>query len=125
MTSIYVGNLAHSATEDDLRQAFGQFGEVSAVNIITDRETGRSRGFAFVEMPDNDQANRAAPQRRRPTAPLVNARRKLPASYSACPPAPRHGRTRRGVSKVSTHPSKGGGYSMVPLILPSAPGWTS
>jgi RNA recognition motif-containing protein len=62
MTSIYVGNLAHSATEDDLRQAFGQFGEVSAVNIITDRETGRPRGFAFVEMQDNNQANEAIQQ---------------------------------------------------------------
>jgi len=62
MSSIYVGNLAHTATEDDIRQAFGQFGEVSAVNIITDRETGRSRGFAFVEMPDGNQANEAIQQ---------------------------------------------------------------
>ncbi len=56
MKSIYVGNLAHSATEDDLRQAFGQFGAVSAVKIVTDRETGRPRGFAFVEMADNNEA---------------------------------------------------------------------
>lgn len=56
MTSIYVGNLLHSATEDDLRDAFGRFGEVSEVNIIKDRETGRSRGFAFVEMPNGDEA---------------------------------------------------------------------
>lgn len=56
MTSIYVGNLAHDATDDDLREAFGQFGQVSQVNIIKDRETGRPRGFAFVEMPDNRQA---------------------------------------------------------------------
>ena len=59
MTSIYVGNLAHSATEDDLRQAFGQHGEVSDVNIVTDRETGRPRGFAFVEMPDGAEAANA------------------------------------------------------------------
>ena len=56
MTSIYVGNLAHTATEDDLQQAFGQFGQVSQVNIIKDRETGRPRGFAFVEMPDGREA---------------------------------------------------------------------
>jgi cold-inducible RNA-binding protein len=62
MSSIYVGNLAHTAAEDDLRQAFGQFGEVSAVSIITDRETGRPRGFAFVEMPDAGQANEAIQQ---------------------------------------------------------------
>jgi RNA recognition motif-containing protein len=56
MTSIYVGNLAHSATEEDLRQAFSQYGAVASVNIIKDRETGRPRGFAFVEMPDGAAA---------------------------------------------------------------------
>jgi RNA recognition motif-containing protein len=59
MTSIYVGNLAHEATEDDLRQVFGEFGTVSNVSIIMDRETGRPRGFAFVEMPDGNQAAEA------------------------------------------------------------------
>ena len=59
MTNIYVGNLAFSATEDDLRSSFEQFGDVSAVNIIMDRETGRSRGFAFVEMSDGEQAKEA------------------------------------------------------------------
>jgi cold-inducible RNA-binding protein len=56
MTSIYVGNLSHSATEDDLRNAFAAFGTVSNVTIIKDRETGRPRGFAFVEMSDNGEA---------------------------------------------------------------------
>ena len=56
MKSIYVGNLSHSATEDDLQQAFAQYGTVSAVTIVKDRETGRSRGFAFVEMTDNNEA---------------------------------------------------------------------
>ena len=56
MTSIYVGNLSHTATEDDLRQAFGQYGNVSTVNIVKDRETGRPRGFAFVEMPNGNEA---------------------------------------------------------------------
>jgi RNA recognition motif-containing protein len=56
MTSIYVGNLSYTATEDDLRQAFSQHGEVASVNIIMDRETGRPRGFAFVEMPNGNEA---------------------------------------------------------------------
>ncbi len=59
MTSIYVGNLSFDATEDDIRQAFAEFGNVDSVNIIMDRETGRSRGFAFVEMPDAGQAKEA------------------------------------------------------------------
>jgi len=56
MTSIYVGNLAYTTTEDELQQAFSQYGEVSSVNIIKDRETGRPRGFAFVEMPNGTEA---------------------------------------------------------------------
>ena len=59
MTSIYVGNLAHEASEDELRQVFSEFGTVSSVSIIKDRETGRPRGFAFVEMPDGAQAAEA------------------------------------------------------------------
>jgi cold-inducible RNA-binding protein len=50
--NIYVGNLSYEATQDDLRQAFEAHGEVSSVSIIMDRMTGRSRGFGFVEMPD-------------------------------------------------------------------------
>jgi RNA recognition motif-containing protein len=59
VTNIYVGNLSFKATEDDLRQAFAQYGEVTSVNIVKDRETGRSRGFAFIEMPDANQAKEA------------------------------------------------------------------
>ncbi len=59
MTNIYVGNLSYDATEDDLRQAFQAHGEVSSVAIIMDRTTGRSRGFGFVEMADNGQAQAA------------------------------------------------------------------
>lgn len=59
MTNIYVGNLAFTATDEDLRSAFEQFGEVTSVNIIMDRETGRSRGFAFVEMADGEHAKEA------------------------------------------------------------------
>lgn len=47
---IYVGNLSFSTTSDDLRDTFGEFGEVSNASVVSDRETGRSRGFAFVEM---------------------------------------------------------------------------
>lgn len=59
MTNIYVGNLSYNATEDDLREAFGRFGEVTSVSVIKDRDTGRARGFAFVEMPDASQAAEA------------------------------------------------------------------
>jgi RNA recognition motif-containing protein len=57
--NIYVGNLAYGVTEDDLREAFAAFGEVSRANVIMDRDTGRSKGFGFVEMPDNAQAEAA------------------------------------------------------------------
>lgn len=50
MMNIYVGNLPYSATEEELRSAFAAFGEVSKVNLITDKYTGESKGFAFVEM---------------------------------------------------------------------------
>jgi len=58
MKNIYVGNLPWSTTEDDLRRTFGQYGEVQSAKVIMDRETGRSRGFGFVEMEDDaaDQA---------------------------------------------------------------------
>lgn len=59
MASIYVGNLAFGVTENELQAAFEEFGQVSSVNIIKDRETGRSRGFAFVEMPDGQEAKQA------------------------------------------------------------------
>ena len=51
---IYVGNLPFSATEDEIRQLFSQHGTVESVNLITDRETGRPRGFGFVEMADEE-----------------------------------------------------------------------
>lgn len=57
--NIYVGNLAYSITDDDLREAFAAFGEVSRASVIMDRDTGRSKGFGFVEMPDNSQAEAA------------------------------------------------------------------
>lgn len=57
--NIYVGNLAWSVTADELIELFGQFGKVARAQVITDRETGRSRGFGFVEM-ENDQDAQAA-----------------------------------------------------------------
>jgi RNA recognition motif-containing protein len=57
--NIYVGNLSYEVTQDELQQLFGQHGEVSSVNIIMDKFTGRSKGFGFVEMPKSDQAQAA------------------------------------------------------------------
>ncbi|MFT5446541.1 MAG: RNA recognition motif-containing protein [Gammaproteobacteria bacterium] len=57
--NIYCGNLAYSMTSDSLRAAFEAHGEVSSANVITDRDTGRSKGFGFVEMP-NDTEGQAA-----------------------------------------------------------------
>ena len=59
MTNIYVGNLLHSSTETELRNLFAVHGTVENVNIISDRETGRPRGFAFVEMANWDEARKA------------------------------------------------------------------
>ena len=57
--NIYVSNIAFNATTDDLRQLFESYGAVDKVNIITDRDTGQSRGFGFVEMPDSTAAKAA------------------------------------------------------------------
>jgi RNA recognition motif-containing protein len=57
--NIYVGNLPYRITEDELSAAFEAYGEVSSANIIRDRETGRSKGFGFIEMPDDEQAKAA------------------------------------------------------------------
>jgi cold-inducible RNA-binding protein len=56
---IYVGNLSFNSTEQDLEDMFGEFGTVHSVKIIEDRDTGRSRGFAFVEMSSNEEAQSA------------------------------------------------------------------
>jgi len=57
--NIYVGNLSRDVTDEDLRQAFGDFGQVESINIIKDKFTGESRGFGFVEMPSKDEAQAA------------------------------------------------------------------
>ena len=56
---IYVGNLSFNATQEGVRDLFSQYGEVGEVALITDRETGRPRGFGFVEMPDKSSALKA------------------------------------------------------------------
>jgi RNA recognition motif-containing protein len=57
--NIYVGNLAYNVTEDDLKTLFSGFGEVSSVNIVTERPSGQSKGFGFVEMLNNSEADKA------------------------------------------------------------------
>jgi RNA recognition motif-containing protein len=57
--NIYVGNLAWSVTSDDLLELFSQFGKVLSAQVISDRETGRSRGFGFVEMENGEDAQKA------------------------------------------------------------------
>ena len=59
---LYVGNLAYSTTHATLSELFGEIGEVESVNLITDRMSGRSKGFAFVEMTDNATAQEAINQ---------------------------------------------------------------
>jgi RNA recognition motif-containing protein len=91
MKNLYVGNLPHNTTETDLRNAFAVYGQVDNVNIITDRDTGRARGFAFVEMGDSTGAEKAiaasmdptwvaAPFRSTRPGPKLNAREEVAGS---------------------------------------------
>ena len=59
MKNIFVGNLSFNTGEDELRQAFEAYGQVDRVSILTDRDTGRSRGFGFVEMASNEDGEKA------------------------------------------------------------------
>lgn len=61
-TKLYVGNLSFRVTSDDLQEHFATAGEVNSANVVMDRETGRSRGFGFVEMASEDAANNAIAQ---------------------------------------------------------------
>lgn len=58
-TRLYVGNLSEETTEEDLRTMFSEAGTVSSVNVVMDRKTGKSRGFGFVSMPDEAEAEKA------------------------------------------------------------------
>ena len=57
--NIYVGNLAFTTTDEDLRSMFSEFGEVEVAKVISDRHTNRSKGYGFVEMPNNSEADQA------------------------------------------------------------------
>jgi RNA recognition motif-containing protein len=57
--NLYVGNLSYDVSEDDLRTAFAEYGSVDSCNLIMDRDTGRSKGFGFVEMANNSEADAA------------------------------------------------------------------
>lgn len=57
--NIYVGNLSYTATDEDLRSAFEAFGQIASARVIMDKETGRSRGFGFVEMPNDEEGRKA------------------------------------------------------------------
>jgi RNA recognition motif-containing protein len=59
MRKIFVGNFTFNTTEADIRQLFAPFGAIDSVTVVTDRDTGRSRGFGFVEMPNNSEADAA------------------------------------------------------------------
>ena len=56
---LYVGNLSYGTSDNDLQKVFEQFGAVDSASVVTDRETGRSRGFGFVQMPDSQEAQAA------------------------------------------------------------------
>ena len=60
--NIYVANISFRASEQELKELFQQYGEVSSAKIVTDRDTGRSRGFGFVEMPNDSEARQAIAQ---------------------------------------------------------------
>ncbi|MDR3250648.1 MAG: RNA-binding protein [Tannerella sp.] len=57
--NIYISNLSYGVNDADLKNLFDEYGEVSSAKVITDRETGRSRGFGFVEMPNDEEGNKA------------------------------------------------------------------
>ncbi|HMO40889.1 MAG TPA: RNA-binding protein [Saprospiraceae bacterium] len=57
--NLFVGNLSYKTTDDELTQAFAAYGEVSSARVLTDRNTGRSKGIGFVEMPNDDEAQAA------------------------------------------------------------------
>jgi len=59
MKNVFVGNMSFQTTESDLRSMFEPFGEITRVSVVTDRDTGRARGFGFVEMTNDDEAAKA------------------------------------------------------------------
>ncbi len=57
--NIYIGNLPYSVTEEDLKEAFGEFGQIASISLITDKFSGQSKGFGFIEMANNSEADAA------------------------------------------------------------------
>jgi RNA recognition motif-containing protein len=86
--NIYVGNLSYDATEEEIREAFSAHGEVTSVNIICDRETGRPRGFCFVEMPNAEEGREAIN--------ALNLQRIAGRAITVNEARPRTGKQRRG-----------------------------
>ena len=86
--NIYVGNLSYDATEDDVREAFAAHGEVTEVKIIFDRQTGRPRGFCFVDMPNAEEAKAAIE--------ALNLQRICGRAVTVNEARPREGRSRGG-----------------------------
>jgi len=91
--NIFVGNLDFGATESSLRSLFEPYGTVDRVNVVTDRDTGRSRGFAFVEMSDSAQADQAiaALNGTELEGRALNVNEARPASTGGGRGGPRHG----------------------------------
>lgn len=117
--NIYVGNLPYSASEDDLREAFEQFGTVTSANIIIDKITGRPRGFGFVEMEHNDEGTRAIEEMngtewrgRTLTVNEARPRDERPRDDRPRDDRPRSGAASPRSSDRSSSPNRGGhGYS--------------
>ncbi len=57
--NMYIGNLAFTVTEDDLQELFSEYGQIESINIVTDRFTRQSKGFGFIDMPNNSEADKA------------------------------------------------------------------
>jgi cold-inducible RNA-binding protein len=74
-TNLYVGNLSFNTTTQDLESMFGALGTVKSAHLIEDRETGRSRGFGFVEMSSNEEATKAIAERQRGRRPGPDGQR--------------------------------------------------
>jgi cold-inducible RNA-binding protein len=101
--NIYVGNLPFKASEDDVRQAFAAFGDVTSVAIITDKATGRSKGFAFVEMSNDEQANAAIA--------ALNGKEMLGRALTVNEARPREERAPRSGGGYNRSGGGGGGYN--------------
>lgn len=106
MINIFVGNLSYQTTQDELYAAFSQYGAVERVNIITDRDTGKPRGFAFVEMTDRNEAEAAINQL---NGAELNSRAM---NVNEARPKPSAGRSFGGGGRGNSRGGGGGGRGM-------------